>query len=222
MKFICPSGVGRLMRAAICGLLAAIVIPAAGSAEGIVGEVTGVTPVATTQTPSASATPTRVRIPKRGKQKSKPAKTQHSSSTRSFMSADSFRQPFTPLPFQNPCVLTDWVTITGSVTTTLKLQPDGSFWLYQSYSGTGISWPSGAKYAFSDEVHGAFVFPFTDPPTPPIRFYDYYKLNRQADIVSPLGGDDFFLRIYTEIQGSTGGGPSMNSLMTDPIDGECR
>lgn len=239
MKFICPSGVGRLLRAVICGLLAAIVIPAAASADGIVGGFTVVAPVATatgstlvptpsvpavsvpivsTQTPSASVTPTRVRIPKRERHKSKPAKTQQSSSTRSFMTADSFRMPFTLPPFQNPCVPTDLVTITGSVTTTLKLPPDGSVWIYQSYNGTGISLPSGATYAFSNEVHGAYTFPaFT-----PIRFYDYYKLNRQPDIFSPLGGDDFFLRIYTEIPGSTGGGPSMNSLMTDPVDGECR
>jgi hypothetical protein len=247
MKFSCRSGVGRVTRAVICGLLAGVIIPAAASADGLVSGVA--TPVTTAAalmpvpTPSApavsvptvsmpvaaaavsalarklpvSAAPTHAKTHSR-EQASRPAKTKQSYSTRSFMTADSFTGPFTPPVFPNPCIPTDVVTITGSVTTTVKAQPDGSFWFYQSYNGTGTSLPSGAKYAFSDEIHGAF----TSPVGTQIRFYDYYKLYRQADIFSPLGGDDFFLRIYTEIPGSTGGGPSMNSLMAFPVGGECR
>jgi hypothetical protein len=213
MKFSCRSGVGWVTRAVTCGLLAGVVIPAAASADPSVPAVS--VPIASTSTLSAAST--RVQIHQRRTRKSKSAKTQHSSSTRSFMTADSFTGPFF-WSGQNPCLPADVVTITGSVTTTVKLQPDGSFWLYQSVNGTGTAVPSGAKYAFSDEIHGAFTFPVGDP----IRFYDYYKLYRQADIFSPLGGDDFFLRIYTEIPGSTGGGPSMDSLMTAPVGGECR
>jgi hypothetical protein len=59
MKRFNPFGVGRLMRAAICGLLAATVIPAAASADLGVGGVTVTTPStpvpAPTVTVSASA-----------------------------------------------------------------------------------------------------------------------------------------------------------------------
>jgi hypothetical protein len=67
MKSICPFGVGRLMRAVICGLLAAIVIPAAASADGgIVGGVTVTTPSTPTPAPTvtvAASTPSVPTVP---------------------------------------------------------------------------------------------------------------------------------------------------------------
>jgi hypothetical protein len=171
MKRNSPFGVGRLMRAAICGLLAATVIPAAALAAA---------PVAT--------------------------------------------GPFTTL-MANPCFATDGtLLITGHSTLYSDFQPDGSLRFYVAVNGSAVSTVTGAKYTFSEQLHEVFDVDFNN-----IRFYDYRKLNRQAEasgvpivVDPPTGsGDDWFMRMYFEVPGATGGGPSNSSVQTT-FAGECR
>ena len=159
------------MRAAICGLLAAIAIPAMASAAS---------PVAT--------------------------------------------GPFTTM-MANPCFAPDGtLLITGHSTLYADFQPDGSFRTYVSVNGSAVSTVTGAKYTFSEQLHEVFDIDFNN-----IRFYDYRKLNRQREATGvpavvdpPTGsGDDWFMRMYVEVPGATGGGPSDNSLQTT-FAGECR
>jgi hypothetical protein len=126
--------------------------------------------------------------------------------------------PFAPPPFPNPCFATDLVQITGNVTVYSDVQPDGSLKFYSAYNGSGISLTTGARYAFSDEIHQ--IVDVSTNTT--INFYDYAKLYRQSDGLGTFGtGDDFFLRVYMEVPGATNGGPSTNSLMTI-ASGDCR
>jgi hypothetical protein len=181
-----------------------------------------------------SAEPTKANVRKKAQRKAKRTTSRSGVALRqgftiSWLAAPVLTSPFvTPVPFPNPCFFSDLVTITGHVTIYSDVQPDGSLRFYSSAAGSGIS-TSGAKYAFSNEVHHVTVSP-DDATT--LRFYDYYKLIRQRDdpgtfdpviVDPPTGtGDDFIIRVYMEVPGATGGGPNQqNSLMTI-TEGHCR
>lgn len=61
---------------------------------------------------------------------------------------------------------------------------------------------------------------FFGPDATTLTAYDYEKLSRAGDTGSPLNGDDFFLRVFFQIPVGPGG-PNVNSL-NSAIDGTCR
>jgi hypothetical protein len=162
MKFICPSGAGWLMRAVMCGLLAAIVIPGSASAQAI-----------------------------------------------------TLSSPFSGV-FTNDCIVpAEAVTVSGIVTTTTISQPDGSLASYVSLDATGVTL-GGVKYSTSRETH-TWLF---GPDSTTMTIYDYRKFERQGETSAPVGGDDFYLRVFVQIPVQAGG-PSPNSLSTS-VTGACR
>jgi hypothetical protein len=218
MRFIGLPG-GRLMRAAICGLLAATVLPAAASADGIVGGSAAPLPEVSLPRVStqirATTRPARAKT-HRGRQGKGQTNRRERTSTRSLMatSTTTMRFPFGG-PITNTCTGEE-ILVNGTMTTVTQSQDDGTQATFISIGGSGIT-ATLVRYGISSETHDAIL----TMPFEPLRTYIYSKMNRQGDTGVLLPGDDFWLRVYIEfVPGTSGGGPSSNSLMS--MTGECR
>jgi hypothetical protein len=110
---------------------------------------------------------------------------------------------------------TEFFVFAGVDHISFQTQSDGTFKIQSYLEGTGVS-ATGVQYTSTDEMH-TWIF---GPDSETITFYDYLKLNRSGEVSSPLGGDDFFFRIFASFP-TKAGVPDMNSLSTT-IDGACR
>jgi hypothetical protein len=156
-----PLRAGRLLRAAICGLLVAAALPAFASADA----------------------------------------------------TQSFSFPVSG-PLMDSCTGEPFM-FTGVDRISFQVQTDGTLKTQTYLNGTGVSL-SGVQYTSTEENH----FWIFGPDSEEIAFYDYQKLNRSGEVSSPLGGDDFFFRIFVSFPVKAGV-PDMNSL-NSAVDGTCR
>jgi hypothetical protein len=228
MKRFNPFGVGRLMRAAICGLLAATVIPAAASADGIVGGVSTPAPVpsvnvsvTTPSVPAVSApsvsastalsTPvasvaasasTQQRTTSAQPTKAKPRKKAHGKASKRNHRSAATRS----LAMSQTFSATFPISVTNTCVFPAETVVGTGVENVTFDSGTGRSFTTfhGSATALVSGANYTFdeslhIFNGDGPDATVFYFYDYRRATRQGDISSPLGGDDFFLQIFFEV-----------------------
>jgi len=106
-----------------------------------------------------------------------------------FGETTSITSPF-PATLSNPCV-PEVVTFDATVTVTQQEQTDGTLRTYLRYGGSGVGFPSGAVYSFSQETH----IWLGGPGQADDETYDYQKIIRRSETAGALGGDDYYMRV---------------------------
>jgi hypothetical protein len=233
MKHIGPFGVGRLMRASICGLLAATVIPGATAAGRIVGGVMTSPPVPSVnvavpavRTVSASghvASPVGVTSTKSQRGKATPSKRAPKRPARSATASRALQSVivdttkgvfFTAF---SPCTGEDMVGV-ANLHDVIVLNDNGTMHMTETIQGIkAVGVITNLTYTGSEEL---LVTNQTFPqPNAVFGADETIKLIRSGDVAGPLGSpDDFYMTFHVHTTANANGEVSSNFVK--PI--ECR